>query len=285
MVAYRFLIPWMIGLLTLTLGAFLFTIYLSFTHYDLISTPKWAGLANYKSMAGDGLFIKSLGVTALYVVVAVPARLILSLIFAVLLNTDTKGISIYRTIIYLPSLIGTSVGVAIMWKNIFKANGLFNLLLHTLGVHETPSWVSNPHSAIYVIILLSVWQFGSEMIIFLAGLQQIPDSLYEAAEIDGASTVSRFFHVTMPMLSPVIFFNLVMGTIQAFMVFTQAYVITDGGPVDSTLVYVLYLYRQGFKYFNMGYGAALSVVFLIIVAVSAGLLFLTSRFWVHYEDE
>nr|WP_218852607.1 sugar ABC transporter permease [Spelaeicoccus albus] len=284
MVAYRFLIPWLIGLLTLTLGSFAYSIYLSFTDYNLLSSPKWTGLANYTQMFNDELFLKSLGVTILYVVVSVPARLIVSLLIAVLLSQDIKGIGIYRTIFYIPSLIGTSVGVAIMWQNIFSDNGLFNMILGLLGVDNAPAWVASPHYAIYVIVLLSVWQFGSEMIIFLAGIKQIPDPLYEAATMDGASKIKQFFSITIPMLSPVIFFNLVMGTINAFMVFTQGYIITQGGPMDSTLFYVLYLYRQGFQYFHMGYAAALAVVFLIVVAVFAGFLFLTSKFWVHYED-
>ncbi len=276
--------PWLIGLLTLTLGSFLLSVYLSFTEYDLLSPPEWVGLDNYATMLTDDLFITSLMVTLLYVVVAVPVRLVVSLLFAVLLSQDIKGIGIYRTLLYIPSLIGTSVGVAIMWQNIFSDRGLINMVLMNIGVDDPPAWVSSPQYAIYVIVLLSIWQFGSEMVIFLAGLKQIPDPLYEAAAIDGASKVGQFFHITLPMLSPVIFFNLVMGTINAFMVFTQGYIITHGGPINSTLFYVLYLYRQGFQYFHMGYAAAMAVVFLIVVAVVAGFIFLTSKYWVHYED-
>lgn len=280
--AYGFLLPWLIGLLTLTLGSFFFSIYLAFTHYDLLSPPNWVGIDNFKEILTDQLFYTSLKVTLLYVVVSVPLRLFFSLIVAVLLNKDIKGIGIYRALFYIPSLIGTSVGVAIMWKNIFSADGLLNQFLAAFGIDGT-SWISDPQYAIYVIVLLNVWQFGSEMIIFLAGLKQIPDTLYEAASIDGATKIKQFYHVTIPMLSPMIFFNLVMGTINAFMVFTQGFIITHGGPINSTLFYVLYLYRQGFQYFHMGYAAALAVIFLIIVAVSTIFLFLTSKFWVNYD--
>ncbi|WP_085522984.1 carbohydrate ABC transporter permease [Tuberibacillus sp. Marseille-P3662] len=280
--AYGFLMPWLLGLLVLTLGSFFFSIYLAFTHYDLLSAPQWAGLSNFKKILSDELFYTSLKVTILYVVVSVPLRLIFSLLVAVLLNRDIKGIGIYRALFYVPSLIGTSVGVAIMWRNIFSDEGLVNDVLGMVGI-EGVSWISDPRFAIYVICLLSVWQFGSEMIIFLAGLKQVPETLYEAAAIDGASKIGQFFHVTVPMVSPLIFFNLVMGTINAFMVFTQGYIITEGGPINSTLFYVLYLFRQGFEYFNMGYAAALACIFLVIISVFAGFLFLTSKFWVHYE--
>ncbi|GGE49097.1 sugar ABC transporter permease [Pullulanibacillus camelliae] len=283
--AYGFLFPWLIGLLVLTLGSFMFSIYLAFTNYDLISSPTWAGVSNFKSLFSDHLFYTSLKVTLLYVVVSVPLRLIFSLLVAALLNQEIAGIGIYRVIFYIPSLIGTSVGVAIMWQNIFSRNGLFNLILQSIGMAHPPAWVSDPQYAIYVLVLLSIWQFGSEMIIFLAGLKQIPDSLYEAAAIDGANRLNQFFHVTLPMLTPMIFFNLVMGTINAFMVFTQGFVITHGGPINSTMFYVLYLYKQGFEYFHMGYAAAMSIVLLVIVGVFAGFLFLTSKFWVHYEGE
>lgn len=280
---YVFMLPWLIGFLVLTLGAFLFTIYLAFTHYDMLTSPEWVGVSNFKEMLGDKLFLTALKVTALFVLISVPLRLIFSLLVAILLNQDIKGIGIYRTFFYIPSLIGTSVGVAIMWRSIFSGDGLINQALNGIGLTGLPAWVSNPHYALYVIVLLSIWQFGAEMIIFLAGLKQIPVTLYEAASIDGASKIRSFVHVTFPMLTPMIFFNLVMGTINAFMIFTQGYIITSGGPINSTLFYILYLYQQGFQYFHMGYASAMAIVFLFIVAVCAGFLFLTSKFWVHYE--
>lgn len=280
---YIFMFPWLIGFLILTLGAFSYTLFLAFTHYDLLSSPEWAGLDNFKEIFSDRLFIKALKVTFLFVIISVPLRLLFSLLVAMLLNQEIKGIGIYRALFYIPSIIGTSVGVAIMWRSIFSKEGLVNSALSLVGITDAPSWVSNPDYAIYVIVLLSIWQFGAEMIIFLAGLKQVPKTLYEASLVDGASKIKAFFHVTLPMLTPLIFFNLIMSTINAFMIFTQGYIITDGGPVNSTLFYILYLYRQGFEYFHMGFASALAVVFLFIVAVIAGLLFLTSKYWVHYE--
>jgi len=280
---YIFMLPWLIGFLFLTLGAFLFTLYLAFTQYDLLSPPEWVGFDNFKEMFTSRLFLKSLKVTFLFVIVSVPLRLFFSLIIAMLLNQNIKGIGIYRTLFYIPSVIGTSVGVAIMWRSIFSGNGLINSFLELIGISDAPAWVSNPNFAIYVIVLLSVWQFGSEMIIFLAGLKQVPKSLYDASLVDGATKIRAFIHVTLPMLTPLIFFNLIMGTINAFMIFTQGYIITNGGPVNSTLFYIIYLYREGFEYFNMGFASALAIVILFIVAVVAGFLFLSSKYWVHYE--
>lgn len=280
---YIFMLPWLIGFLILTLGAFLFTLYLAFTDYNILSAPEWVGLTNFKDILSDGLFIKSVSVTLLFVIVSVPLRLFFSLLIAMLLNQDIKGIGIYRTLFYLPSVIGTSVGVAIMWRSIFSSDGLVNSFLELFGISNAPSWVSNPDYAIYVIVLLSIWQFGAEMIIFLAGLKQVPQNLYDASLVDGASRFKAFIHVTLPMLTPLIFFNLVMSTLNAFMIFTQGYIITNGGPINSTLFYVIYLYQQGFEYFNMGYASALAIVFLFILAVIAGFLFLSSKYWVYYE--
>lgn len=282
---YLFMTPWLIGFLVLTLGAFLFTLFLAFTQYDMLSDPEWVGLNNFKEIFSDRLFVQALKVTFLFVIVSVPLRLISSLLVAMLLNQDIKGIGFYRALFYIPSVIGTSVGVAIMWRSIFSKDGLVNSLLKLVGVTDAPSWVSNPNFAIYVIVLLSIWQFGAEMIIFLAGLKQVPQSLREASFMDGATRFKSFIHVTLPMLTPLIFFNLVMSTISAFMIFTQGYIITEGGPANSTLFYILYLYRQAFEYFHMGYASALAVILLFIVAVIAGFLFLSSKYWVHYGGD
>jgi multiple sugar transport system permease protein len=280
--AYGFLTPWLLGMLFLTAGSMLFTLYLSFTNYDLLSRPHFAGIVNFTQLFSDPNFWTSIRVTFIYVVVSVPARLIASLLVATLLSKQVRGIGIYRALIYLPSLIGGSVGASIGWKKLFDQNGPIDSILQLFGIHG-PVWLGNPSTAIIVLVLLSVWQFGSEMVIFLAGLKQIPGHLYEAATIDGASSFQRYMRVTLPMLSPIIFFNLLMGTIASFMVFTQVYVITDGGPMNSTLFYVLYLYQQGFQYFHMGYAAAMSIILLIIIALCSGFIFLTSKFWVNYD--
>ncbi|MCL6632430.1 MAG: sugar ABC transporter permease [Alicyclobacillus herbarius] len=280
--AYGFMTPWLIGMMFLTMGSMLFTFYLAFTKYNLISAPQWVGTQNFASIVKDGNFWAAIRVTFIYVVLSVPARLIASLLIATLLSKNVRGIGIYRALIYLPSLIGGSVGVSIGWRKMFDQTGPINALLQVFGIHG-PVWLGSPVSAMAVLILLSVWQFGSEMVIFLAGIKQIPAYLYEAATIDGAGSIQRWFRVTLPMLSPLIFFNLLMGTISSFMVFTQVYVITNGGPINSTLVYVLYLYREAFTYLNMGYAAALSLILLVLIALCSGILFLTSRLWVNYD--
>lgn len=280
--AYGFLTPWLIGMLFLTVGAMLFTFYLAFTNYDLISRPQWIGISNFGRIIHDINFWASIRATLIYVVISVPARIVVSLLIALLVAKDARGIGIYRSLIYLPSLLGGSVGISIGWQRLFSENGPINSLLHVIGL-KGPSWLGDPRGAMLVLILLSVWQFGSEMVIFLAGLKQIPKFLYESAKIDGASVTQSFFHITLPMLSPIIFFNLVMGTISSFMVFTQVYIITEGGPMNSTLFYVLYLYQQAFQFLHMGYAAALSIILLVIIAACSGFLFLTNKYWVNYD--
>ncbi|MDM5339063.1 sugar ABC transporter permease [Fictibacillus enclensis] len=280
--AFAFLTPWLIGMVFLTVGSMLFTFYLAFTNYDLLSAPTWTGMKNFTRMWHDASFWASIRSTLMYVVLSVPARLIFSLLIASLLFKEVKGIGFYRAIIYLPSLIGGSVGATIGWRKLFDDNGPINSFLAIFGI-DGPTWIGNPSTAIFVLILLSTWQFGSEMVIFLAGLKQIPVTLYEAATIDGASRIRKFFHVTLPMLSPIIFFNLLMGTISSFMVFTQVYIITGGGPMKSTLFFVYYLYQNAFTYYDMGYAAALSIILLILIAIVSGFIFLTSRFWVNYD--
>ncbi|QYR24162.1 sugar ABC transporter permease [Paenibacillus sp. sptzw28] len=263
------------------------SLYLSFTNYDLFSPPKWVGLDNYvKMFTGDPKYWKSLKVTFLYVVGGVPLRLLFALLIAVLLNTASRAIGFYRTMFYLPSIIGGSVAVSIMWRNLFGDEGVVNLLLQALGL-DAVRWFGNPLAALWMLIFLSVWQFGSSMLIFLAGLKNIPGSYYEAASVDGANAFSRFFRITLPMLSPVILFNAIMQTIGAFMTFVPAYIISkgEGGPLDGTLLYSLYLFRQGFVFSNMGYASAMAWVMLIIIAVLTAILFKTSKFWVHYESK
>ncbi|MFD1676237.1 carbohydrate ABC transporter permease [Alicyclobacillus fodiniaquatilis] len=282
--AMLFLLPWFIGLVGLTLGPMIASLYLSFTDFDLLQAPKWTGLENYKNiLTSDPMFMSSVRVTAIYVVTSVPLRLAFALFVAILLKRKIKGIGIYRAAYYIPSLMGGSIAISIMWRNIFGQSGLINKAIGVLGIHG-PDWLGDPHYALFVLSLLSVWQFGSTMVIFLAGLQQIPDSYYDASSIDGASKFQQFLSITVPMLSPVIFFNLIMAVIEGFMQFTQAFVITNGGPLNSTLLFALYLYQKAFTDFQMGYASALAWILLVMVGILTALIFMTSKLWVHYED-
>ncbi len=283
---YLFLSPWLIGFFCLTLGPALVSLYLSFTDYDLLTPPKVVGADNYVRMfTDDDKFAAAMRVTFLYVALSVPLKLIFALGIATALNRGLRGLTIYRAVFYLPSLLGASVAIAVLWRQLFAADGLINALLAQFGI-EGPSWISNPHYSLYTLIILSVWQFGSPMIIFLAGLRQIPTEMYEAASLDGASRWRQFFKITLPLLSPVVFFNLVIQTIEAFKAFTPAFIISggSGGPIDSTLFYTLYLYQEAFGYFRMGYASALAWVLLLIIAIFTSFSFLSTRFWVHYDD-
>lgn len=285
--AYVFLTPWMLGLVFITLGPLLASLYLSFTDYDLLSSPNWIGFENYRRMfTEDPRFLKSLAVTFTYVFVSVPLQLALALALALVLNKGIQGLALYRSAFYLPSLIGGSVAVAILWRQIFGGEGLVNELLATFGLEGMPGWISNPQTALGTLIILNVWTFGSPMIIFLAGLRQIPAELYEQGSIDGVGMFGRLRFITLPMLSPIIFFNLVLQVIGSFQAFTPAFVVSGGtgGPVDSTLFYTLYLYERGFINFEMGYASALGAVLLVIIGVLTALNFYGSKRWVHYND-
>ncbi|MBL8698235.1 MAG: sugar ABC transporter permease [Alphaproteobacteria bacterium] len=285
--AYLFLSPWLIGLFCLTLGPTLASLYLSFTSFDLLQPPRWIGLENYARMAFDDPRLRNaLRVTFTYVALSVPLKLAFALALALVLDRGLRGLALYRALLYLPSLLGGSVAIAVLWRQIFGYDGLINEGLALLGV-DGPSWISNPSYSIYTLVILRVWQFGSPMIIFLAGLRQIPTELYEAAAIDGAGPLRRFVSVTLPLLAPVVLFNLVLQTIDAFKAFTPAFIISGGtgGPVDSTLFYTLYLYQEAFAYFRMGYASAMAWVLLAIIALCTALAFLSSRWWVHYGDE
>ncbi|WP_442884674.1 carbohydrate ABC transporter permease [Arthrobacter sp. Soc17.1.1.1] len=285
--AFGFLSPWIVGLLLLTIGPMLYSLYLSFTKYDLLSPPVWVGLENYGRMAAaDPRFIDSVQVTFLYVVVSVPAVLIASLGVALVLNQGMKALSVYRAAFYLPSLIGGSVAIALLWRQVFGQEGIFNQVLAVFGI-EGQSWIGNPNSALYTLVVLNVWTFGSTMIIFLAGLRQVPRELHEAASVDGAGVFRRFRHVTLPLLTPLIFFNILMTTINAFQAFTPAYVVSNGsgGPLNSTLFYTLYLYQRGFANLEMGYASAMAWALVVVLGIFTALLFASARFWVHYGDE
>jgi pectin-derived oligosaccharide transport system permease protein len=287
LVGYLFLLPWFLGLLALTLGPMLGSLYLSFTRYDLLSAPQWIGLANFSAMFSDLRFLDALRVTAVYVFLSVPLKLAVALLVALTLNRGLSGLGIYRAVYYVPSLLGGSVAIAILWRQIFGQNGIVNQGLALLGIHGLSSWVANPDTSVYTLIILAAWQFGSPMLIFLAGLKQIPHEMYEAAGIDGAGPLSKFFHITLPLLSPIIFFNLILQMIGAFQAFTPAFIVSSGsgGPFASTLFYTLYIYQQGFGYFHMGYASAMAWVLLMIIAIFTAVAFTSSRFWVFYQDE
>ena len=282
---YAFLTPWLLGFILFTAVSMILSFYFSFTQYDVLTPPKWVGLRNYIDMAKDPRVHKSLQVTFTYVGLGVPLQVIFALFVAILLNRDRPGIRAYRAIYYLPSLFGGSVAVAILWRQVFNKEGLINQFLALLGV-EGKNWIASPETALYTLIILLIWQFGSSMVIFLSGLKQISKEYYEAAMIDGAGRIRMLFSITLPLLTPLIFFNLVMGIINAFQAFTPAYIISGGtgAPVDSTLFYTLYLYIKGFQHFSMGYASALAWVLLVIISIMTALMFLLSRFWVHYEE-
>jgi multiple sugar transport system permease protein len=252
----------------------------------MLAAPEWVGLENFERMLGDTRLHNSLIVTFTYVIVGVPLQLAVALLLAVVLNQGMRGLSFYRSVFYLPSLLGGSVAISILWRQMFGASGLINQLLGALGFENLPGWVSTPDTALWTIILLHVWTFGSPMIIFLAGLRQIPQMYYEAASVDGASKVAQFFRITVPLLTPIIFFNLVLQVINAFQTFTQAFVVSGGtgGPSDSTMFYTLYLYLKGFGQFDMGYASAMAWLLLVIVAIFTAINFFVSKFWVHYDD-
>lgn len=280
---YAFISPWLIGFFLLTIGPLSQSFYLSLTQYNLLELPDWVGLANYKEiLTDDGEFWKALQVTLTYVALSVPLKLMFALLVALLLFRAIRGMSLFRAVFYLPSLIGGSVALSAIWRNLFGMDGILNRIAGLFGF-EGIDWINNPGTALYTLVLLAVWQFGSSMVIFLAGLKQIPRDLYESASVDGASKVRTFFAITLPMLTPIILFNLVMQIIGSFQMFTQAFIVTKGGPINSTLVYALYLYQKAFAYFNMGYASALAWILLAIIAFCTVLIFWSSKRWVHYE--
>ena len=284
---YVFLTPWFIGFFCLALGPILASLYLSFNRYDMVADPRFVGFDNYIYMfTRDRRFWKSLEVTFTYVALAVPARLIMALTVAMVLDKGLRTISFYRAIFYLPSLLGASIAIAILWRQLFLADGVVNKVLATVGF-TGPSWITDPKTSLYTLVVLAIWQFGAPMLIFLAGLRGIPRDLYEAAEIDGTPKWRQFTRITLPLLAPVIFFNLVLQTIDSFKVFSPAFIISNGtgAPSDSMLVYTVFLFNEAFKFFRMGYASALAWVLLIIIAFFTALAFLSSRYWVHYENE
>lgn len=285
LVAYIFLLPWLIGLIGLTLGPMVASLYISFSKYNLIQPPSFIGLGNYLRMFSDPRLMNSLRVTFTYVIVSVPLQLVFALLVAVALDRGMRGLALYRSIFYLPSLLGSSVAIAILWRQLFGTQGLINQVLAMFGI-EGMGWISNPSTALGTIILLNVWTFGAPMLIFLAGLRQIPSLYYEAARVDGASRRQQFFTITLPLLTPIIFFNLVLQIIGSFQSFTQAFIVSggDGGPVDSTMFYTLYLYQKGFAQLDMGYASALAWGLVVIIGAFTAINFFAARYWVFYDD-
>ncbi len=285
-VAYLMLAPWLLGFIAMWLIPMVISIYYSFTDFNLLNTPKFVGLGNYtRAFTADKSFYQALKVTFSYVLVLVPLRLAFALFIAMLLNKKHKGLGFYRTFYYIPSIIGGSIAVSVVWKEIFGNKGVLMTLLGVFGIEQKTSLLGDPKAALWVIVLMGVWQFGSSMLIFLSALKQIPASLYESAMVDGAKPWATFVKITLPMLSPTIFFNLILQIINGFRVFTESYVITGGGPLDSTMTYVLYLYKRAFNYFDMGYSCALAWILVAIIGIFTAVIFKTQNQWVYYESE
>jgi multiple sugar transport system permease protein len=285
---YLFIAPWLIGFFAFTVLPMAASLWFSFTDYsslDPLGEARWIGLQNYERMlTSDTRWVKAVSSTLFYVIIAIPLRLSFALLLAMLLRGGRKGLTFYRAAYYAPSIVGGSVAVAVMWRQVFGTEGIVNAFLALFGILPR-TWLGSPETAIWTLIVLAVWQFGSPMLIFLAGLKQIPAEYYEAASIDGAGTLRKFFRITLPLLSPVIFFNLVMQMISGLMVFTQAFIITGGAPLDTTLFYALYIYLRAFDTFQMGYASAMAWVLLLLIACFAALVFRSSNYWVHYENK
>lgn len=282
---YLFMSPWIAGFLLLTAGPMIASLYYAFTSYNLFTPPQWIGLDNFTTMFQDPRWQKSVEVTLKYVVVATPLKLLLALGVALLLAQHRRGQGLYRAAFYLPSLIGASVSVGFVWRALFSDDAVVDRTQKIFGL-DVGGWIGNPDYVLYALVALSIWQFGAPMVIFLAGLKQVPRELYEAAEVDGAGPLRRFWNITLPMISPVLFFNVLLESIHAFQVFGSAYVVSDTrcGPADATLVYTCYLYQKGFKEAQMGFASAMAWTLVIAVALVTAVLFWSQKKWVHYEE-
>ena len=282
---YVFIAPFIIGLITFTVIPFFSSLYLAFTDYDVLTPARWIGLANFQRMFfEDKYFWQSFWVTFKFALIQVPIKLLVSLGVALILSRTTRAIPIYRAAFYIPSLMGGSVAVALTWKQLFSYNGAINKITSYFGM-EPVKWLSNPDTALGVLISLGVWQFGSSMLIFLAALKNVPQSYHEAAIVDGAGPVRRFFSIVLPMITPIFFFNLVNQTIGAFQAFNSSYLITQGKPLNTTLYYGVHLYNRAFTYYEMGYGSAMAWFMLLVIAAFTALIFRSSSAWVYYESE
>lgn len=278
-----YILPWLIGMVFLTLYPFANALVISFTDYNLVRTPNFIGLANYTKLLRDETFLKTITATLKYTVITVPLQLAFALFIAYILNFKLKGINFFRTAYYIPSLLGGNVAVAVLWRFLFQQDGLINRMIGLVGL-EPVAWLSSPGGAMSVIAILKVWQFGSAMLIFLAALKDVPQELYEAASVDGATRFHSFFRITIPLITPTIFFNLVMQLVNAFQEFNGPYLVTGKGPLNATYLTSMYIYDNAFKFFDMGYASAASwILFVIIVAVTL-ILFATQNKWVYYSD-
>ena len=275
--------PWLIGFICFSALPMLASLIISFTEWDMLSKPEWVGFENYKTLFfEDPLALHSLNITILFTIVSIPLNIVFGLALAMLLNTSIRGLAIFRTIYYLPAIL-SGVAVALMWRWIFSTEfGLLNALLSMIGI-EGPAWLTDRIWVLPSFVIMRLWSVGGGMIIYLAGLQSIPTNLYEAANIDGANWWHRTRFITLPMLSPTIFFQLIVGFIFSMQIFTEAFIMTNGGPADASLFYLLYLYRQAFQYFDMGYASALAWVLFIVILVLTIILFKTGKSWVYYE--
>jgi len=275
-------LPFVIGLFAFLIVPMGLSLYYSFTAFNILSPPRWIGFDNYVRMWNDDRFWRSMRATFYFAFTSVPLRVVFALAIAMLLLRASKMIALYRAMYYLPSILGGSVAVAILWGRMFAADGTLNNLLEVVGLNRNFNWLGNVQTAIWTLIVLAAWQFGSSMLIFLASLKQIPDTLYEASSIDGAGKILQFFRITLPLITPTIFFNLVMQMINGFLAFTQAFIIfEDGRPVDTTLFFSLYMYMQAFRFGSAGYASAMAWVMLLVIGSLTFLLFATKRFWVY----
>ena len=275
--------PWLIGFICFSALPMFASLIISFTEWDMLSKPEWVGFENYKTLFfEDPLALHSLNITILFTIVSIPLNIVFGLALAMLLNTSIRGLAIFRTIYYLPAIL-SGVAVALMWRWIFSTEfGLLNALLSMIGI-EGPAWLTDRIWVLPSFVIMRLWSVGGGMIIYLAGLQSIPTNLYEAAKIDGANWWHRTRFITLPMLSPTIFFQLIVGFIFSMQIFTEAFIMTNGGPADASLFYLLYLYRQAFQYFDMGYASALAWVLFVVILVLTIILFKTGKSWVYYE--
>jgi len=282
-VGYIFAAPFIISFLCLTMIPMGLSLYYSFCNYKIGAVPEWVGVQNFANLLRDATFGNSLLVTVQYVIIGVPLKLIFALFVAMLLTRPTRAQGFYRAVYYIPSLIGGSVAVALVWKQLFGSRGPVVSLIKALGATSF-NFFGSTTWAFLPLVLCNAWQFGSSMLIFASGLKQISKEYYEAAEIDGAGAVKRFFKITLPILSPIILFNLIMQLISGFMTFTQAQIITDGGPNYATNYIALNIFKEGFSYQHMGYACAQSWVMLLIMAAVTGIIFKTSSHWTFYEN-
>jgi multiple sugar transport system permease protein len=282
--AYTYIGPWIVGFILITLGPMVASLYFSFTDYNIVSPATWVGLGNYRHLFSDPLFWKSLGVTLKFGALSLPLQIIFGFTLAILLNQNIPGVNIFRTIFYIPATI-SGVAIALVWGLILNPErGLLNPVLSLFGING-PAWLQNPDTALYGLVIISLWGVGGGVIIYLAGLQGVPTELYEAAKVDGANIWQQFMNVTLPMVTPVLFYNLVLGLINTFQYFTEVFILTRGGPARATLVYNLYLYQNAFSYNHMGYASALAWVLFVITLVLTVLVFRSSATWVYYEGQ